>query len=337
MTTGRKSFAFILLISGYILVAPSILWAESKVGALGRIQPGNGLVYLMSASDDLIADILVRKDDVVTQGTPLVVLQSQRTYETEVALAQVELENADKLGAEAIALQKLHIRELEQQQVQSVALQELRLAQAREDQRIALTRFERLQEVGETYSSQELETAEYNLKIATLHTETAEQELARLKSEYTLQHEIANRELQRLVVERSMNIKTAQHNLTLAQERLRLATLRAPVDGTIMEVFRHSGEVAVEGEPIIMMADLQHMFVIGEIFESDVLKIAPDMPVTITSKALPEPLSGQVESISRVLSIDSKVAEVTIRLDSPDIASQLINLEVSISIELQTR
>lgn len=334
---NRKSFYVLFLILSYILAAHSVLWAASKVGALGRIQAGNGLIYLTSASNDasndIIAEILVQKDDVVEQGDPVAVLRRKTIYETEITLTEVELESVDKLGAEAIALQKLKILELEKQGVQAIALQELQLKKAKEDQSIALKRFERLKRLGDTYSSHELETGEYELETARLNEEAAKQELARLKAEQTTNLDIANRELQRLVLERSMNIKLAEQKLALAQERLRSAIILAPIDGTILEVFRQAGEV-VGDQSIMMMADLQNMFVIGEIFESDVLKIAPEMPVTITSNALPETLHGHVESIGRVLSPNSRVVEVKIRIEDPEVASRLINLEVSISIEL---
>ena len=326
---NRKSFYVLFLILSYILAAHSVLWAASKVGALGRIQAGNGLIYLTSASNDIIAEILVQKDDVVEQGDPVAVLRRKAIYETEVTLTEVELERVDKLGAEAIAFQKLKILELETQGVQAIALQALQLKKAKEDQSIALKRLERLKRLGDTYSSQELETAEYELETARLNEEAAKQKLARLKAEQTTNLDIANRELQRLVLERSMNIKLAEQKLALAQERLRSAIILAPIDGTILEVFRQAGEV-VGDQSIMMMADLQNMFVIGEIFESDVLKIAPEMPVTITSNALPETLHGHVESIGRVLSPNSRVVEVKIRIEDPEVASRLINLEVSI-------
>jgi len=329
---NRKSFYVLFLILSYILAAHSVLWAASKVGAVGRIQAGNGLIYLTSASNDIIAEILVQKDDVVEQGDPVAVLRRKAIYETEITLTEVELERVDKLGAEAIAFQKLKILELETQGVQAIALQALQLKKAKEDQSIALKRLERLKRLGDTYSSQELETAEYELETARLNEEAAKQKLARLKAEQTMNLDIANQELQRLVLKRSMNIKLAEQKLALAQERLRSAIILAPIDGTILEVFRQAGEV-VGDQSIMMMADLQNMFVIGEIFESDVLKIAPEMPVTITSNALPETLHGHVESIGRVLSPNSRVVEVKIRIEDPEVASRLINLEVSISIE----
>ncbi len=333
----RKFFYVLFLILSYILAAHSVLWAASKVGAVGRIQAGNGLIYLTSASNDIIAEVLVQKDDVVEQGSPVAVLRSKTIYETEITLAKVELERVDKLGAEAIALQKLKIVELKKQGGQAIALQELQLKKEKEDQSIALKRFERLKRLGDHVSSQRRETGEYKFETARMNEEAAKQELAGLKAEQTTNLDIANRELQRLVLERSMNVKLAEQKLALAQERLRSAIILAPIDGTILKVFRQAGEVVRDDLPIIMMADLRNMFVIGEIFESDVLKIAPGMPVTITNYALRETLRGHVESIGRVLSPDSRVVEVKIRIEDPEVASRLINLEVSISIEWEPR
>lgn len=306
--------------------------AAEKVGALGRIQAGNGQVYLTGADTDIIAEILVQQDEFVTHGTPVAILQSKALYETEVRLAEIERESAEKLGTEAIALQTLKIEECGVQGTQAIALQELEVKKAQADVKIAQKRLTRVEQVGETYSSQDIETAEYSLETARLTADAAQQELARLQAEHAIGLEVARRELQRLTQERAMNSKEADQNLALVRERLRTATILAPIDGTILEVSRHAGEV-VGTEPMMVMADLQQMFVIGEIFESDVLKIDAGMRATITSKALPEPLIGQVESIGRVLSPQSKVADVKIRLHDTEIASRLLNLEVNISIE----
>jgi len=330
---GRYHKLFVILL-GILAMWPGAGWAAEKVGALGRIQAGNGLIYLTGGSNDIIAEILVQKDDVVQQGTAVAVLQSKALYATEVKLAEVERNSAEKLGQEVITLQTLKIREIEVQGAQAIALQELQVQKTQEDLGIALKRVERLKQVGDTYSSQDIETGEYERETAGLNEAAAKQELERLKSEHATSLDVANRELKRLTLERSINMQRTEQNLALARERLRSATILAPIDGTILEVSRHVGEV-VGNQPIMIMADLQNMLVIGEIFESDVLKIAVNMPVTVTSKALPEPLQGHVESIGRVLSLQSKVAEVRIRLDNADIASRLINLEVGISIELQ--
>jgi HlyD family secretion protein len=114
-------------------------------------------------------------------------------------------------------------------------------------------------------------------------------------------------------------------------EKLEHASLDAPMNGTVLEVLQSVGE-ATGGRPVIRMADLENMYVIAEVFEGDLLKISPGMKATVTGNALPGSLTGEVESIGRVINPANRTADVKIRLDEPAVASKLINLEVDVSI-----
>jgi len=292
----KKKLVVILVLA--MFAVNSELMAGEKVGALGRIKPAGGIVNLVGQSGDIIADIMVKEGDFVEKGTQLVILRSKATQSLEVALAELAVEEADKLGKKAIAIQKLKVK---------VAKEDHELASKR------LSRFERIG--GDSVSKQETQLRESHVKTAQLNLD------------------LAGQELQRLVLDRDIKVKRAINQLHVAREKLQNAVIKAPCDGTIIEILQNVGESTGSGT-IITMADLRQIYVIADIFESDLLKLSLGQSVTITSNSLPKALTGQIESIGRVISEKSKVAKVKIRLNHSEVADKLINMEVNVSINL---
>ncbi|MCX8483407.1 MAG: hypothetical protein ORN50_07480, partial [Crocinitomicaceae bacterium] len=92
------------------------------------------------------------------------------------------------------------------------------------------------------------------------------------------------------------------------------------------------------------------MYVIAEIYETDISKIKVGQLASISSMALPRKLTGTVEKIGvqigkrnvvnndPAINTDSRVAEVKIRLNSEDVneAANLINLQVDVKVQTNT-
>jgi len=256
-------------------------------------------VNLVGASGDTIVEILVAEGEVVETGATLATFKSHRLRRTEVELAELAVREAKELGAMAISLQELNIKK------------------AAEDLDFAQKNLERFRKMGgaETLSEQQKEQREHQVNVGTILVKSAEQELARLKRN----HEI--------------NLENSEKQLEIAKERMAASVLLAPTSGTILEIRKNPGETMGD-EPVIMMANLEKMYVIGEIYESDLLKLSPGLSTTVTSNSFPFHLRGKVESVGRIISERSKVAKAAILLDKSETASKLINMEVSISIFL---
>jgi HlyD family secretion protein len=171
------------------------------------------------------------------------------------------------------------------------------------------------------------------LAAAELKLDTVEKRLEQLGQEQTIKLSQAEQELARQRKSWDLKVQRAEGNLQALKQKLDLSTLKAPIKGTILEVFQHVGETA-GASPILTMADLENMYVVAEVFQGDLLTLSPGIRATITSDALPEPLTGKVETIGKLISTQSRTAEVRIRLDDSRLASKLIALEVDISIEL---
>ncbi|MCF8063546.1 MAG: efflux RND transporter periplasmic adaptor subunit [Deltaproteobacteria bacterium] len=323
-----------------ICLTALILWAafagngiaEDNIGALGRIKPKGGIVDLAGPAGDTIAEITVQEGETVKKGTCLVVFQSRETYELEADMARIAAKEADDLGSKSIALQKARVREADELGAGAISIQRERIQAAASENEFALKRLKRFQQAdGKSISEQMMDERENHVRVSGSKLDSAGQELSRLVLDREIRVSQARLELERLILNREINMERTRKQLELAMEKLEHASLNAPMEGTVLEVLQSVGE-ATGGRPIIRMADLENMYVIAEVFEGDLLRISPGMKATVTGNALPKPLTGEVESIGRIINPANRTADVKVRLYEPAVASKLINLEVDVSI-----
>ncbi len=284
------------LVLALLLSWPFAAQAQGELGAIGRLTPKNGIVGLSGTPGSPVGEILVAPDDRVKRGDVLMVLGNKALLETERALAAIEREAAERTGIDAIEVQKLVVNNARKRHERAKA----ELAQYRKLGPNAIVERE--------LQRREYDVAETKRGIVL--------ERARLK---TLRNELP------------FKIKSAEARLEAATARLRAAELTAPSDGTILEVRKRVGE-HLRGDPAILLADLDNMYVTADVYEGDVLKIEPGMRASAKSSALPAPLAGVVERIERIVNTDSKLAKVLIKLDSSEIAGKVVGMEVQVTI-----
>jgi len=96
----------------------------------------------------------------------------------------------------------------------------------------------------------------------------------------------------------------------------------------------------------VEIGQIDRMYAIAEVYQSDIQKIRLGQSVLCTSEAIPEKLKGTVERIDRKVrrqtvintdpskNIDDRVIEVHIKLDqaSSQIAANFTNLQVQVEI-----
>jgi HlyD family secretion protein len=271
--------------------------AEQNIGALGRIEPKGGIIHLMGPIGEAVAQVLVKQGEVVRQGQPLATFASKPLLEAELALARLGLQEAQEVQAKNLLLQDNQLK---------VAKAELDLAQKS---------FANMGQIGaDAFSVMQVDQRKNQVHTAQVKVNSAVLESERLKQESAIR------------------LGRAQEQVKLGQEKLALATLRAPSDGTILEIDKGVGETC-GGAPFILLADLGVMYVTADIFEADVPRLRPGQEASISGKALGKTIKGSIETIGRLVSPQSKVAKVSIRLAEAEPASQLINSEVNVSIK----
>ena len=125
----------------------------------------------------------------------------------------------------------------------------------------------------------------------------------------------------------------AQAQLASNQAALANLELKAPFAGTVIKVNTHSGEWILPGQPILVIADLDHLRIeTTDLSERDIPQIKESQPVSVMIKALNQTIKGHVSYISPLADTlgGDVVYKTTIDLDAP-----AVGLRAGMSVEVQ--
>lgn len=128
-------------------------------------------------------------------------------------------------------------------------------------------------------------------------------------------------------------LKNAQDQADAARSNLVDLQLKAPIAGTVSQVNIHSGEWAIPGQPVLSLADLDHLRIeTTDLSERDVPRIEIGQPVTVLVEALNQNVTGHVIQIAPLADIlgGDVVYKTTIELDTPT-----PGLRAGMSVEVQ--
>ncbi len=230
--------------------------------------------------------------------------------------------NLELVTAEHERNQKLYEKELISQAALESSQAQLKSAQARHR-----SAEENLKLVEKPATEAELELgqadirkAEFNLEIA---EERVEAEATRdmdielqqqriVQAEESLKLTLAN---QKQIERRERDRETARSSVKRSETQLELrqieyddTIIKAPISGTILEKLVEEGQVITsrlssiaseEGQTLVTMADLDTVYVVTEVDETDIGKVEIGQPVTITVEAYPDtPFQGEVLKIA---------------------------------------
>ena len=253
-------------------------------------------------------------------------LTSDEVRDENKQRAQASLEqdkaNLDLVTAEHERNKKLYEKELISQAALESSQAQLKSAEARHR-----SSAENLKLVEKPATEAELELgkadikkAEFNLALA---NERVEAEAARdmdielqqqriVQAEESLKLAQANR---KQITRKERDIETARLavkrntvQLELRQIEYDDTIIKAPISGTVLEKKVEEGQLitsrlsslaSTEGQAIVTMADLDTVYVVTEVDETDIGKVQIGQPVTITVEAYPDmPFQGEVLKIA---------------------------------------
>ena len=257
-----------------------------------------------------------------------------------------EIANLDLVISEHKRNQTLYEKELISQAALETSHAQLKSAEARHQSAI-----ENLRLVEKPATEAELELgqadirkAEFNLEIA---NERVEAEVSRdmdielqnqriVQAEESLKLAMAN---QKQIERKQRDLETARSSVTRSETQLELrqieyddTIIKAPISGTILEKLVEEGQVITsrlsslsssEGQALVTMADLDTVYVVTEVDETDIGKVEIGQPVTITVEAYPDtPFQGEVLKIAP---LGQSIQNVT----TFEVTSELKNVEAA--------
>lgn len=351
----------------------------TRIEAQGRLEPAAGTVAVAALPGEQLVQLnvhvgqLVRKDDI------LAVLGSLELRSAERALAEQQLEKArHQYDAEqALGELRADVAHLSQQQAAARAQEippeeSIRVGQQRLE--LAATHLKKLEELRNDPQTQEAiveaDLAQQRLLVQQIQVELDEsrtrldaarqtQQLAQRAADLDVR--IARTTQQNLV--KASPLPVLEQSVELARLGEKASVVRAPCDGTVLEVFARQGE-RVANAPILQLGDLRQMVCVAEVHEANLKDLqvttvadaagngrlvpARDYAVTIRSAALQQDLRGKVVEVGRLIGVpalrdpnplaqsDRRTVRVRIELDesSTELARRFVQLQVDVTIHL---
>lgn len=369
VASGVSSLYFLLSGRNSQVKTPSVV-VDSRpvikaVTALGRIEPQGEVIQIsvsQTAGSNRVAQLLVKQGDRINKGQIIAILDHRdsrlanlKVVKQRVKVAQSQLAQV-KAGAKQgeIAAQQAIISELEAELRQEVAARVATVKRLEAEVRNAQLEYQRyqyLQETGAVSASMRdskrltLETAQESLQEAIANrTQTSETLNERLKQAKATLEKIA--EIRPTDVQAAQaEVENAKAAVQEAQANLDLAYVRATKAGQVLKIHTWDGEV-VSDQGIVEIGQTNQMYVVAEVYETDINQVKIGQSATITQLNLPGKLEGTVSEIGLLIAkkdvlntdpaadIDARVVEVKIRLtpESSRRVEGLTNSKVRVAI-----
>ncbi|MBX2865880.1 MAG: efflux RND transporter periplasmic adaptor subunit [Leptolyngbyaceae cyanobacterium MAG.088] len=333
-----------------------------NIAALGRIEPKSEVIDVAAAETGVLAKLLVTEGARVESGQVLAELdiyeirKAERDYAaSQLAEAQQTLAAEQTLGTARITEANTKAGQIDRPQIQAIEAQtakiqslQARLALAETD----LVRFQNLFSQGaitqQDLDRQQTQVDELSSDIANAQATKTQLELARdtALENAAAQVSMAEANLQLAAVE--SGVDAAQQNLALADARLNRTVIKAPTAGQILDIYVHPGE-AVSSNRLLSMGNTDEMYVVAEVYETDVGLVKPGQKASITSRngAFEGNLSGIVETVGLQIfkndvldddpaaNADARIVEVRIAVDQDEAVAMLTNLQVDVLIDIK--
>lgn len=312
--------------SAEAISAPS---PRAAVSCLGRIEPKDGVIRVAApyfeSRPALVRTVIVKEGDSVKAGQALVVLDGSAKLKAAAAYADAQV---------AVARRRL-------EQVKAgakpddVAAQQSEVSREEAEFEYARAEYQRYQRLYETHDVSAADVDEKRTRMETLSRDLESSE-ARLRSLSAVPAaDVA-------LAESELSAAIAQANA--ARTSLESSIVRAPRDGQVLKIRTHAGE-EVGPEGILDLGRTDHMYVVAEVYETDIRRVRVGDSASISSDLFPGKLQGRVEIIEPEISkgevlpndpvafADERVFHVKILLTDNGEVKGLINGKVSVLIQ----
>ena len=347
---------------------PVVAVPEIKtVTALGRIEPEGEVIKLsaaISGEGSRVEKILVKEGDMVKTGQVIAILDNSDRLQAELteAKAEVNIIKAKiaqiQAGAKPgeITAQKAIIDRLAAESQGDINTQKATLEKLQSELLNAEAenhRYQELYTVGAISASQR-DSKNLNVETAKKSLQAAQSQLKKLELSSQQKIKEASATLNQISEVRKVDVQAAIAELNQADAVVKKATInlqkayvKSPQNGQVFEIYTHPGEL-ISSNGIADIGKTSQMYVVAEVYESDITKIIQGKQVRIVSDTFSQELQGKVERIGLQVrkqnltntdpssNIDNRIIKVHIRLNkaSSHQAAKFTNMQVKAIISL---
>ncbi|WP_041233455.1 ABC exporter membrane fusion protein [Cylindrospermum stagnale] len=350
-------------------ITPSNSPTMTAVAALGRLEP-QGEVIRLSAPDSQgggvrVAKLLINKGEKVQRGQVIAILDSydSRFAALEKAHRQVQVAQASLYKVEAgakdgdIYAQEATIANLEAELRGQIYSQEATIARIDAEWRNAETENRRYQKLYRDGAVSASDADTKRLRVDTVQQQMREAKASLTRTVETLQKRLneAKARLVSIAEVRPTDVQAAQADVESAKASVKqaeadldLSSVRSPINGQVLKINAWPGEM-IGSQGIAELGRTQQMFVVAEVYETDIKKVRLGQSAKITGDAFSGEIRGTVTDIGlRVgkqnifttnpgADTDNKIIDVKIRIDNlsdNQRISGLTDLQVQVLIQI---
>ncbi|MFN4130542.1 MAG: HlyD family secretion protein, partial [Paracoccaceae bacterium] len=254
----------------------------TDVVGLARLMPRGDVAIVAApygAGDARVAEILVSVGEMVARGAPVARLDNREALEGAVLTAEANL-----------AVRQATLAQTRSGVAASRAEAQATLDTARAAASATVTSLARTDDLAArgVSTSATLDAMRTAAEEATLAVQRAEATLARFSA--------GALDDQPDVVVAARNVAAAEAEVARARMDLARAEVRAPIDGTILDIHATPGQ-RPPSEGIMEMGDIAVMMAEVEIWQDRIAAVVVGQPVELVAPALGRSLRGTVESI----------------------------------------
>jgi membrane fusion protein, heavy metal efflux system len=184
-----------------------------------------------------------------------------------------------------------------------------------------------------------LATAQTNRHLADLdkdlleHHGVAQREAAQAETDAVNAEADRDAALQALI---SLNVNPQTIEDLRARRPVRHATavIRAPIAGTVVEKLITPGQLLSGGTtPCFTVANLSRVWVMAQVFGSDLRAVSPGDPAEVTSGIGSDIFPGKVDNISALVDPDTRAVAVRVVVDNP---KQLLKKQMYVRVSIRS-
>jgi multidrug resistance efflux pump len=307
----------------------AVLWKEHTAS---RVMVGQAEPVLSNVScykPGVLAELQVNRFQRVKQGDPIgrVMVTEPRILASSLAVIQAEIESL-RANMKPVAVQQHNAMDYDQLRLDWMR-QRTQLASARVNLELAGTEFHRTEEL---FKDKIVAERVYDqAKAARDRLQNEVENLTKLVDE-------AEKNIQMLQLTNSKEIATVsvdplraaiavqESKLHLTEAELSPITVTAPIDGIVSTIFHRAGESVTPGQPIIAVATLNPVRIVGYLRPPISDEPKPGMMVEVRTRGIPRAVGS-----AKIIEVGTQLEAVPATLVGP---MKFANTELGLPVEI---